>query len=195
MVYFPVDQVTGFLAMLPTFEFSIRTAGDPTTTMRAMRGAMHDVAPDVPIEVLSPLSSLASAERSQPLFQARLLTTFSILALLLAAVGTYSTLAYSVAQRRHELAIRLALGAKSANVLRLILRRGAMVALAGVCIGLVGSFALSRALQSMLYQTSATDPRVFAGAAALLLVIAILACIVPTRRATHIDPITALREI
>jgi putative ABC transport system permease protein len=163
--------------------------------MRAMRRVMHDVAPDVPIEVLAPLTSLVATERAQPLFQARLITTFSFLALLLAAVGTYSTLAYAVAQRRHELAIRLALGAQPANVVRLIVRRGAGLALAGACIGLVGSFALMRALQSMLYETSATDPRIFAGAAALLLVVAIVACIVPARRATRVDPIAALREM
>lgn len=194
MVYFPIDQVTGILAM-PIWEFSVRAAGDPAATMRAMRRVMHDVAPGVPIEVLAPLASLVATERAQPLFQTRLVTTFSVLALLLAAVGTYSTLAYAVVQRRHELAIRLALGAQPANVVRLIASRGAGLALAGVCVGLVGSFALTRALQSMLYHTSATDPRVFAAAAVVLLVVAILACIVPTHRATRVDPIDALREI
>jgi len=149
----------------------------------------------LPIEVLSPLSSLVGMERLQPLFQARLITAFSLLAVVLAAVGTYSTLAYSVAQRRHELAIRLALGAHPADVVRLVMRRGALFAFGGVCVGLVGSFATTRALQSVLFQTSATDPRVFAAAAALLLVVALLACIVPTRRATRVDPITVLREV
>lgn len=194
-IYLPIDQDSGFLGMLSSFEFFVRTAGDQAPTMHAMRQVMHDVAPNVPIEVLTPLSSLVATERAQPLFEARLITAFSIVALLLAALGTYSILAYSVAQRRHELAVRIALGAQPANVFRLILLRGATLAVAGVCAGLAGSFALTRALQSMLYQTSATDPRIFSGAAALLLVVAIMACIIPTRRATRVDPVSALREI
>src|SRR6185312_6334778 len=108
--------------------------GDPATTMRAMRQVMHDVAPDLPIELLAPLPSLVGTERQQPLFEARLIATFSLLALVLAAVGTYSTLAYAVAQRRRELAIRLALGAQPANVVRLVLRRGVLLACAGVAV-------------------------------------------------------------
>jgi putative ABC transport system permease protein len=182
--------------LLPeNLEFSVRTAGDPVTAMRTIRRAMHTVAPNVSIEVLSPLSSLVATERLQPLFQARLIVTFSLLALALAAVGTYSTLAYSVAQRRHELAIRLALGAQPATVVRLVVRRGALLAVLGIVAGLVGSVALTRALQSVLYRTSATDPRVFATAATLLVTFALLACIVPTRRATLVDPIVELRKI
>ncbi|MEP6496149.1 MAG: ADOP family duplicated permease [bacterium] len=192
VVYYPLNQLRG--PGFSSLEFSVRTTGDPATTMRAMRRVMHEVAPDLPIEVLSSLSPLVGMERLQPLFQTRLIAAFSLLAVVLAAVGTYSTLAYSVAQRRHELAIRLALGAQPASVVRLVVRRGALFALVGVCVGLVGSFALTRALQSALYQTSATDPRVFAAAPALLLAVALLACIVPTRRATRVDPIIALRD-
>lgn len=193
MVYYPLDQLIG--PGFTSLEFSVRTTGDPATTMRAMRRVMHDVAPDLPIEVLAPLSRLVGMERLQPLFQARLVVAFSLLAVVLAAVGTYSMLAFSVAQRRHELAIRLALGAQPTNVVRLVMRRAALFAFVGVGIGLVGSFALTRALQSALYQTSATDPRVFGAAAGLLLAVALLACVVPTRRATRLDPIAALREI
>jgi putative ABC transport system permease protein len=194
IVYSPLNQMKGIL--LPeNLEFSVRTAGDPVTAMQAIRRAMHTLAPNVSIEVLSPLSSLVETERLQPLFQARLIATFSLLALVLAAVGTYSTLAYSVAQRRHELAIRLALGAQPASVVRLVVRRGALLALLGIVAGLVGSLALTRALQSVLYQTSVTDPRVFAAAATLLVIFALLACIVPTRRATLVDPIVELRKI
>ena len=193
IVYSPINQAKGFL--LPTeLEFSVRTTVDPATTMRAMRRVMHDVAPDVPIQVLSPLSTLVGAERLQPLFQARLIAAFSLLALLLAAVGTYSTLAYAVTQRRRELAIRLALGAQPANVVRLVVHRGALLAIAGVLVGLAGAVALTRGLRSALYQTSVTDPRVFAASATLLVVVALLACLIPARRATRIDPIAALRE-
>jgi predicted permease len=193
-VYFPIAQVKGMLALLATSEFTVRTSGDPATTMRAMRAVMRDVAPTVPIEVLTPLASMITSQRAASLFQARLITMFSILALVLAAVGTYSTLAYSVAQRRRELAIRLALGAQPATVIRLVVERGAALALAGVCIGVAGSSALTRALSSLLYQTSSTDPWVFAIAAGVLLAVAVLACIIPTRRATRVDPMAALRE-
>jgi putative ABC transport system permease protein len=193
MVYYPLDQLIG--PGFTSLEFSVRTTGDPTATMRAMRRVMHDIARDLPIEVLTPLSRLVELERLQPLFQARLIAAFSLLAIVLAAIGTYSVLAFSVAQRSHELAIRMALGAQPAGVIGLVMRRGALFALIGIVVGLGGSFALTRALQSALYQTSATDPRVFAGATVLLVVVALLACIIPTRRATRLDPSTALREI
>lgn len=192
VVYYPLNQLSG--PGFSSLEFSVRTTGDPATAMRAMRRVMHEAAPELPIQVLSPLPPLVGMERLQPLFQARLIAAFSLLAVVLAAVGTYSMLAYSVAQRRHELAIRLALGAQPASVVRLVVRRGALFAFVGVCLGLAGSFALTRALQSALYQTSATDPRVFAAATALLLAAALLACLIPTRRATRVDPIAALRE-
>jgi putative ABC transport system permease protein len=191
-VYFPLNQVTSLF--FPSLEISVRTTGDPATTMRAMRRVMHDVAPEMPIEVLAPLSSLVGSERLQPLFEARLIAAFSVLALILAAVGTYSRLAYAVARRSRELAIRLALGAQASSVIQLVLRRGALLALGGVLVGLVGAFALTRGLRSALYHTSATDPRVFVASAVMLIVVALLACVLPARRATRIDPIAALRE-
>ena len=194
MVYYPLNQVKSPL-LVSTLEFAVRTAGDPATAMRAMRQVMRELAPDQPVEVLSPLSSLVAKERAEPLFQARLIVTFSLVALLLAAVGTYSTLAYSVTERMREIGIRIALGAQPASVVGLVLRRGGLLALVGVVGGLVGSLILTRALQSALYQTSATDPRVFVASAALLVIAALLACIVPARRATRVDPVVQLREI
>ncbi len=145
--------------------------------------------------ILSPLPALVATELAQPLFQTHLIATFSLLARVLAAVGAYRMLAYSVAERTRELAIRLALGAQPGDMVGLVLRRGALLALGGVIAGLAGSLALTRALQSALFQTSATDPRVFAASAALLAVFALLACIIPARRATRVDPIVELRKI
>lgn len=193
MVYYPLDQLVG--PGFTSVEFTVRTTGDPATTMQAMRRLMRDIAPDLPIEVLAPLSRLVGMERLQPLFQARLVIAFSLLALVLAAVGTYSMLAFSVAQRRHELAIRLALGAQPVGVVGLVVRRSALFVFIGVCVGLAGSLALSRGVQSVLYQTSPEDPRVFAAATALLVIVALLACVLPTRRSIRVDPISALREI
>lgn len=192
-VYFPLNRMIAIWQ--PSLEFSVRTSGDPATAAQAMRHVMHELAPDQPVALLSPLPALVATERAQPLFQARLIAAFSLLALVLAAIGTYSTLAYAVAERMREIGIRVALGAPSASVVGLVLRRGALLALVGVFVGLVGSLALTRALQSTLYQTSATDPRVFAASAALLVLVALAACFVPARRATRVDPIAVLREI
>jgi predicted permease len=193
-VYYPLNQAKSAF-MATTLEFGVRTAGDPATTARAMRQVMRGLAPDQPVEVLAPLAALVARERLEPLFQARLVVVFSLVALILAAVGNYSTLAYAVAQRRRELGIRLALGAPPASVVGLVLRRGVLLAAVGVFAGLAGSLALTRGLQSALYRTSATDPRIFAASAALLVVIAVLASIVPARRATKVDPIVELREV
>jgi putative ABC transport system permease protein len=193
-VYYPLNQVKIFFLDM-ALEFAVRTTGDPATTARAMRQVMRELAPDQSVEVLSPLPALVALERVEPLFQARLIVTFSLVALLLAAVGTYSTLAYSVTERIREIGIRVALGAPPASVVGLVLRRGGLLALFGVVGGLVGSLILTRALQSALYQTSATDPRVFVASAALLVIAALLACIVPALRATRVDPIVQLREI
>jgi putative ABC transport system permease protein len=194
VVYYPLNQAKSPL-LISSFEFAVRTAGDPATAARAMRQAMRELAPDQPVDLLAPLSTLVARERAEPLFQARLIATFSLVALLLAAVGTYSTLAYSVAERMREIGIRVALGAPPASVVGLVLRRGGLLALVGVIGGLVGSLILTRALQSALYQTSASDPRVFAASAGLLVIVALLACIVPARRATRVDPIVQLRQI
>ena len=193
-LYYPLNQVKSPV-LATTLEFAVRTAGDPATAARAMRQVMRELAPDQPVEVLSPLATLVGRERAEPLFQARLIVAFSLVALILAAVGTYSTLAYSVTERMREIGIRVALGAPPASVVGLVLRRGGLLALVGVIGGLVGSLILTRALQSALYQTSATDPRVFVASAALLVIAALLACIVPARRATRVDPIVQLREI
>jgi putative ABC transport system permease protein len=193
MVYYPLNQLNNVFWAPRDLEVSVRTSGNAATAMRAMRRVMHEIAPDMPIEVLSPLESLVGTERLQPLFEARLIVAFSVLALLLAAVGTYSTLAYSVAQRRRELAIRLALGAQPANVVGLVVRHGALLALAGVGVGIVGSLTLTRALQSTLYETSATDARIFGATGAIIIIAAILACVIPARRATQVDPVVELR--
>jgi ABC-type antimicrobial peptide transport system permease subunit len=126
-------------------------------------------------------------------FNSLLLAIFAGLALVLAAIGIYGVIAYSVVQRTREIGIRMALGADSANVLRLILRQGARIGMLGLVIGTLAAYLSTRALSSMLYGVDPHDPLIFAGIAASLIVVVVLASYVPARRATRVDPLIALR--
>jgi putative ABC transport system permease protein len=140
-----------------------------------------------------PLSEYIGASFFTQKMAAILLTILGTLALLLAALGLYSVMAYSVTQRTHEIGIRLALGAQSGDVLRLIIKHGMILTLLGLMIGLGAAFALTRVLSGLLYGVSATDPATFAVVALLLAAVALAACYLPARRATRVDPMVALR--
>jgi putative ABC transport system permease protein len=139
------------------------------------------------------MQELVADSTAEPRFQARLLGAFSLLALILAAVGIYGVLAYSVTQRTHEIGIRMALGAERRNVLFLVLRRTLALAGAGLVLGTAGALATTRVLARFLYEIKPTDPATFITVAALLTGVALLAGLIPARRATKVDPMVALR--
>jgi putative ABC transport system permease protein len=158
-----------------------------------MRAALHAVDPDQPVVSMSTMQEMISASTAEPRFQTRLLGTFSLLALVLSAVGIYSVLAYSVAQRTKEIGIRMALGAERRDVLAMVVRRTLVLAAVGVSLGALGAFAVTRVLARFLFEVTPTDPATFVTVAVLLTSVALLAGLIPARRATRVDPMVALR--
>jgi ABC-type antimicrobial peptide transport system permease subunit len=147
----------------------------------------------LPVISIQPLNEHLIATLTPQRLLASLITSFGLLALLLAGIGLYGLLSYTVAQRTPEIGIRMALGAQTRDVLKLIVMRGMRLALLGIVIGLAAAFGLTRLMKSLLFGVSATDPLTFAGVSLLLLSIALPACWIPARRATKVDPMVALR--
>ncbi len=172
----------------------VRTAGDPSALMAALHRETKIVAPNVPTPDVRLMTDRVSASVAQPRFQAGLLNLLGGIALLLAACGIYGVLAYNVTQRQREIGIRMALGAPRNNVLRLVLRQGMRLTLLGVGIGVLAALALTKVLQNLLYEVQPTDPLTYAAVTLLLLLIALLACWLPARRASRVDPMAALRS-
>jgi putative ABC transport system permease protein len=171
----------------------LRTAVAPQGIASAVRAQVAAVDPDQPITNMQTVRQLLDDSRSQPRFTMFLLGVFSATALVLAMLGIYGVLAYSVAQRRQEFGIRLALGAEREDILRLVVRQGLMLAIAGIVAGLLASLLLTRLMSSLLYKTSSRDLTTFVLAPIMFLFIALLASYLPARRATHVDPVEALR--
>lgn len=195
-VYVPLRQQTvsmGRLGQSVSMGLLIRTTGNPASLTNAIREEVRAADPDIPITQVRTMEQIIGTAIVRPRFNLILLATFAVVALGLGAIGIYSVIAYSVAQRTHEIGVRMALGAQPRDVLKMVLGQGMRLALAGAGIGLVGAFALTRVMQSLLFQVSPTDPLTFLGVAGLLMLVAILACYVPARRATKVDPMIALR--
>jgi len=194
-LYQPIQQVSERLHwLLSQTTFVIRTAAEPQSFVASSRSELQAVDRELPLHNVATMEQVVAKKGADPRFYALLLSSFSALALILAAAGIYSVISYSVTQRTHEIGIRLALGAQTGNVLRLVVRQGMALTLAGLAIGLGGAFALTRVLSDFLYQVSVTDPATFALLSLLLTGVALLACYLPARRATKVDPLVALRR-
>jgi putative ABC transport system permease protein len=171
----------------------VRTSVEPASLASAVRQAAAEVDQTQPLSNLVTMETLVSESVSQPRFNLFLLGLFGGLALLLAAAGIYGVMAYVVAARTNEIGVRMALGAQPRDVLRLVIGHAMKLALNGVVLGLGGAVWLTRWLQTLLFEVSATDPLTFAGGTMALLLAALLACWIPARRATKVDPLIALR--
>jgi predicted permease len=171
----------------------VRSSNDPLAALSTIRNQLQQMDPELPMAAVATMDQLLADSLSRSRFTMLLLGIFAVVALVLAAVGIYGLIAYSVTQRTQELGIRIALGAERRDVLRLVFVQGTRLTLLGVAIGVLGALALSRLLGSLLFGVSATDPLTFAGVACLLVVVALLACFFPARRATRVDPMVALR--
>jgi putative ABC transport system permease protein len=191
MVYLPYAQLPRPWSEWMTL--AVRTAGDPLGMVPAVRGQISGVDPDQSVYHIKTMEQMIVEHISPISLSAEWMAGFGLLALMLAAVGVYSVMAYAVSQRTREIAVRIALGAQTSDVLRLVAGQGMKLVMAGVAIGLIAAFALGRALAGWLYGVNATDPLTFGVVATGLAAIALLACYIPARRATKVDPMIALR--
>ena len=194
-VYVPLTQASdGVRQVAQQASFVVRTTGDPAALKAAVEGEMNRLAPTLPVRNLRPLADLVGRSVAPQRFNLTLLGLFAGLGLLLAAVGIYGVLAYRVAQRTHEIGIRMALGAQRLDVLKLVVGQGMKLAFAGVALGLLASYGLTRWLQSLLFSVSATDPATYILVGLLMAAVAFAACLVPAGRAAKTDPLVAMRD-
>lgn len=191
-VYVPYSQLAG--SFTPPENLVVRVSGDPLALAGAVRRIIAGVDPEQPIAAVRTMDDIIDLSVSDRRQQMTLLGAFAGLALLLASIGLYGVLSYAVTQRSREIGLRMALGASASSVVQLIVGRGLTLTGAGLGIGLALAWALTRAMRNLLYGVKASDPLTYAGVAALLGTIALVACWIPARRATKIDPIVILRE-
>ncbi len=188
-IYLPHSQIPR-----PAMTLVVRAANDPHGLIGAAQNEVHALDRELPVPNIKTLDEYLGAAVAEPKFDTMLLGLFAGLALLLTSVGLYGVMAYTGAQRTHELGIRMSLGAQSGDVLRLVIKQGMGLALLGAAVGIAGAVALMRTLKSWLFGVGPTDPLTFAAVALLLVGVALLACYIPARRATKVDPLVALRH-
>jgi putative ABC transport system permease protein len=190
-LYVPLRQAINF--GLRTGYVVLRTKGDPEKMVGSARGVIRDIDSSLPVAAVRTMDQVLGSAQARPRFLTLLLTLFSSVALVLAAVGIYGVISYSVAQRTSEFGIRMAMGAGPRDVLRMVLGQGLLLGGIGVVIGAAGALALTRLIRGLLFGISSFDPLTFVVMAAMLTLVTLLACWIPARRATRVDPMVALR--
>jgi putative ABC transport system permease protein len=186
--YFPYKQdPENFMGLV------VRTASDPMSMIPAIRNQVLSIDKDQPVSDIMTMEQRLAKSVAASRFVMLLLGSFSVLALGLAAVGIYGVMSYLVTQRTQEIGVRMALGAQKRDVLKLVVRRGMVLAIIGTALGLVASLALTRLMRSLLFEVTPTDWLTFVITSVVLLTVALLACYIPARRATKVDPLVALR--
>ena len=191
---YPEINVPFWQSPWPQVSMVVRTEGEPKAVTKSVAAAINSVDPDLPLAGVKTIDEIVSESLAIDRFSMVLFSSFGLLGLMLAAVGIYGVMAFGVAQRTHEFGIRMALGAQRAGVVGLVLKEGTIVAVVGAIIGLGGAYLVGRAMQSTLYGVGAMDGFAVGATAAVLLIVALLACLVPALRASRVEPMTALRE-
>jgi putative ABC transport system permease protein len=191
---FPEINVPFWQSPWPDAAIAVRTAGDPASVIRSIATALRSVNPDLAMDQVRTMDQLVEESVAGDRFAVALFAAFAVVALTLASIGIYGVMSFAVAQRTHEIGLRMALGAGPQQVLRLVLGEGVLLATGGLCLGLAGTYFVGRVMTSVLYGVNAIDPWAVGSVAALLLLAALLACYVPARRATRVDPLVALRH-
>jgi ABC-type antimicrobial peptide transport system permease subunit len=187
-----VEQAAGFA--IGTMYLALRTQRDPLSLVSSVRAEVRRLDPSLPVAEVRTMSRVVYESVAQPRFVAFLVLVFSLVALTLAAVGTYGVLAYMVEQRTQEIGVRMALGAQAREVLRMVLAQGAWLVGTGLVLGVAGAIALRKVLASVLFGVAPTDPVIFAVVFLVLSLVGLTACYLPARRATRVDPLVALRQ-
>jgi len=191
-MYVPYQQDRRFFA-IPR-DLVVRTTGDPLGLAAAVRSEIWKLDKDLPLFRVQTMDQILSLAVAGQRFNLLLLTVFGVLALVLASIGIYGVMSYATAQRTHEIGIRVALGARASDVLKLVMGQGLILTVSGIILGLAGAVALTRVMTGLLFEVSATDPLTFTAVALLLTAVSLLACYVPARRAMKVDPMVALRH-
>jgi len=191
---FPEINVPLWQSPLPLIRITVRTGGDPASMANSIAAAVQSVDSDLPLDQVRTMDQVVDESLAGERFSTVLFASFAGVALLLAAIGIYGVMSFAVAQRTHEIGLRMALGAGPRQVLLLVLQEGMLLALIGLGIGLAGTYFVGRLMETTLYRVSALDPAAITGVTAVLLLSALLACYTPARRATQVDPMVALRD-
>jgi len=191
---FPEINVPLWQSPLPLIRITVRTGGDPASMANGIAAAVRSVDSDLPLDQVRTMDQVVEESLAGERFSAVLFASFAGVALLLAGIGIYGVMSFAVARRTHEIGLRMALGAGQRQVLRLVLQEGMLLAFGGLVIGLAGAYFVGRLMKSVLYQVDESDPVAISAVTAVLLLCAWLACYIPARRATQVDPLVALRD-